>query len=350
MNNMNMMNMGLQPAKDLGWTDQMCADICMAVDAEAKRTKIAAQFLPRFEISMGEMGMSERGMGMNHVARRTIQHDAVASQTASRLSIEEVDELSILEIWSEFSLTDPQFKDEAMLKTAMTLAVVAANKLSRAEDLLIFQGRDGLKDPLFTNGTVGMRNAPLNDGKLEVSNSLRFDGLLEKVPESHRIPVGATQANRDPSINRYGENTFGAVAKGYSILQRSHYGRDALALPTNAFADTWAPLKTTLIMPADRIKGLVGDRFYSTSSLPNDFDGGNIPQGVLVALDGNTMDLVMTVPPTVEYLQKSADPTTGGTHLLRVFERFALRLKDPNSVVSLEFQKEETQEGTAPRF
>jgi len=278
----------------------------------------------------------------------------VASQTASRLSIEEADELSIFEIWSEFSLTDPQLKDEAMLKTAMTLAVVAANKLSRAEDLLIFQGRDGLKDPLFTNGTVCLRGTSLNQGQIRIANSLRFDGLLEKVPESHRIPVGATKAYPDPSINRYGENTFGAVALGYSKLQRSHYGRDALALPTNAFADTWAPLKTTLIMPADRIKGLVGERFYSTSSLPNDFDGGYIPRGVLVALDGNTMDLVMTVPPTVEYLQKSAESTTGektgGTHLLRVFERFALRLKDPNSVVSLEFQKEETEEGTAPRF
>jgi hypothetical protein len=29
---MNNMNMGLQPAKVLGWTDQMCADISMAVD------------------------------------------------------------------------------------------------------------------------------------------------------------------------------------------------------------------------------------------------------------------------------------------------------------------------------
>jgi len=67
MNNMNMMIMGLQPTKVLGWTDQMCADISMAVDAEAKRTKIAAQFLPRFEIAMGEMGMSDVGMGMNHV-------------------------------------------------------------------------------------------------------------------------------------------------------------------------------------------------------------------------------------------------------------------------------------------
>ena len=32
MNNMNMMIMGLQPTKVLGWTDHKCADISMAVD------------------------------------------------------------------------------------------------------------------------------------------------------------------------------------------------------------------------------------------------------------------------------------------------------------------------------
>jgi hypothetical protein len=315
----------------------------MAVDEEAKRTKIAAQFLPHFDIGTATGGTrAESTMNMNNMARRTIQSDKVVDQTAAELSIEEADERSILEIWTEFSLTDPQLKDEAALKTANTLAVVAANKLSRAQDLLIFQGKVGLKDPLFAKGTVSLRGVSFdNHGNPKTPDSLRFTGFLEAVPESQRISVFATHLHTDTTLNRYGENTFGAVARGYSILQRSHYGDDAVALPTNAFADTWAPLRGTLIMPADRIRGLVGDRFYSTSALPNDFDEEDstiIPRGVIVALRGNTMDLVVTVPPTVEYLQRSAENKTGGTHLLRVFERFALRLKDPNSVVSLDFQ------------
>ena len=42
----------LQQARELGWTENICTDIAMAVDAEAKRTKIAAQFVPHFEIDM----------------------------------------------------------------------------------------------------------------------------------------------------------------------------------------------------------------------------------------------------------------------------------------------------------
>ncbi|MGH2413199.1 MAG: hypothetical protein ACRDEA_05825, partial [Microcystaceae cyanobacterium] len=98
----------------------------------------------------------------------------------------------------------------------------------------------------------------------------------------------------------------------------------------------------TLIMPADRIKGLVGDRFYGTSTLPNDFDGSNssnksspVPQGLLVALDGNTMDLVMGMDATTAFMQVDGE----GLYRFRVFERFALRLKDPKAVVRLEFQK-----------
>lgn len=91
-------------------------------------------------------------------------------------------------------------------------------------------------------------------------------------------------------------------------------------------------------MPADRIKGLVADRFYSTSTLPNDFTGQratlNTPQGLLVALDGNTMDLVMDMDPITEFMQVDCD----GLYCFRVFERFALRLKDFKAVVRLEFQ------------
>ena len=330
----------LQEARELGWTENICTDIAMAVDAEAKRTKIAAQFVPHFEIDMSMAGSST---GMNNMARRTIQSDALADQTVSELSIAEVDEVSILEIWTEFSLTDPQFLDEAALKTANTLAVVAANKLSRAQDLLIFQGRVGLEDPLFKNGTVSLRGVSFDQqGTAIIPNSLRFTGFLEVVPSTQRILVFPTEADPDPSINRYGENTFGEVARAYSILQRSHYGRNAVALPTNAFADTFRPLRTTLIMPADRIKGLVDDRFYSTSALPNDFDSQThppiVPRGVVVAMDGNTFDLVETVPATVEYLQKSGETKNGGTHLLRVYQRFAFRLKDRQSVASLDFQ------------
>jgi hypothetical protein len=261
------------------------------------------------------------------------------------LTVNEEAETPLIEIWTDFALTKQQYNKEEHLMTAVTLAINAVNKLSRAEDLLIFQGTDGVADDLFQTQTVNLRGSQRNDSG-DIVSRITIVGLLPSAPTDQVIPVEPTEVDPDPSQNRYGENTFGGVARGYSILQRTHYGRDALVLPTNPFADTWAPLRTTLIMPADRIKGLVGDRFYSTSTLPNDFDSKakppTIPQGLLVALDGNTMDLVMGMDPTTAFMQIDGE----GLYRFRVYERFTLRLKDPQAVVRLEFQAGASTTGT----
>jgi uncharacterized linocin/CFP29 family protein len=306
----------MNPGQDkLEWSQSIWDNINKAVQEEAKRTKIAAQFLPPH---------------VTDVSDTTIPSDQVNLRTVPLLTVNEDDKTSLIEIWTEFALTKQQYDKEEHLMTAVTLAINAVNKLSRAEDLLIFQGSQGVTDDLFKTRTVNIR----------VSNLDKIVGLLPSAPANQVISVEPTEVNaNDPSQNRYGENTFGAVARGYSILQRTHYGRDALVLPTNPFADTWAPLRTTLIMPADRIKGLVGDRFYSTSTLPNQFTAPNqqptTPQGLLVALDGNTMDLVMGMDPTTAFMQIDGE----GLYRFRVFERFTLRLKDPQAVVRLEFQQ-----------
>lgn len=156
------------------------------------------------------------------------------------------------------------------------------------------------------------------------------------------MPTDDTLPN-DLTQSRYGENTFAAVAEGYSRLQdRGHYGPYALVLHDRIYADTYAPLKTTLIMPADRIKPLVtvkdnsmvSEMFYGTGTLPIlDPDKAKIPTGLLVSLGGNTMDLVIMTPPTVSQL-----PQEGTFHPFQVTEQFALRLKDTTAVIRFEFQ------------
>jgi uncharacterized linocin/CFP29 family protein len=311
----------MNPGQDkIDWSQKIWDNINKAVQEEAKRTKVAAQFLPPHVTDMSDT---------------TIPSDQVNAGTVPLLTVNEDDKTPLIEIWAEFALTKQQYDKEENLMTAVTLAINAVNKLSRAEDLLIFQGNDGVADALFQTQTVNLRGSNKNPKTGKIESRIHIVGLLPSAPTNQVIPVKPTEVDSDPSLNRYGENTYGAVARGYSILQRTHYGRNALVLPTNPFADTWAPLKTTLIMPADRIKGLVGDRFYSTSTLPNDFGETTEPQGLLVALDGNTMDLVMGIDPTTAFMQIDGE----GLYRFRVFERFTLRLKDPQAVVRLEFQK-----------
>jgi uncharacterized linocin/CFP29 family protein len=317
---MNGMNLGRDR---LAWSQEIWNSIDQAVHDECQRTKVAAKFLPLYPVGPDML---------------TVPSDAVDPQTFPLLTVNEAAVTPLLEMWVDFALTKQQYEDEEHLHTAVTLAINAANKLSRAEDLVIFQGDVGLSDTLFQSQTVNLRGAKRVENN--VVRPFPITGLLP-ADSDKIIPVEPTEPYLDPAQNRYGENTFGAVAMGYSLLQRTHYGRQALVLPTSVYADTYAPLRTTLIMPADRLKGLVEDRCYGTGALPDQFLAAThagsefVPRGVLAALDGNTMDLVVGMDTITQFTQVD----TWGLYLFRVFERFTLRLKDRTAVLQLEFRR-----------
>jgi uncharacterized linocin/CFP29 family protein len=209
--------------------------------------------------------------------------------------------------------------------TAVTLATRAANLLSQAEDLVIFQGQNAIRsNPLFQNGIVLSRGAPADTGLLDLAPG------APSLPAAQIIPVPAKSAGV------YGENTFAAVAKGYSVLQgNGQYGPYALVLQTDPYADIYAPLPTTLILTADRLMPLMTAGVYGTGTLPSN-PPPTVPQfyGVLISLGGNSGDLVVGLDATAAFMQQD----TNGSYRFRVLERFALRLKDITAVVRLEFQ------------
>jgi len=289
MNQMNQMSYGKEEPE---WTQEVWDRIDQAVHDEAQRTKVAAKFLPLY---------------MAVPSALIVPADTV-NVDSPPLTVDEALTTPIVENLVEFALTKQQYGREDGLMTAITLATRAANLLSQAEDLLLFQGDLGLQDPLFTSNLVRHQSGSAGGGLLSVDRSV-------SVPQ------------KTPGIDIWGENTFGAVATAYSILQdNGHYGPYALVLPTVPYADTYAPLATTLILTADRIKPLVTGGFYGTGTLP-DFTG------IMVSTGGNTMDLVIGKDATTQFEQKDAR----GRFLFRVYERFALRLKDKTAGVKLEF-------------
>jgi uncharacterized linocin/CFP29 family protein len=80
-------------------------------------------------------------------------------------------------------------------------------------------------------------------------------------------------------------------------------------------------------MPADRLRSLVTQGFFGTAALPDH-------SGLVLSLGGGTMDLVIGAEPTVTFLQVDGS----GMYHFRVFERLALRLKDPEALAALNFQ------------
>ena len=296
----NSINSGRQKLEQ--WRDrpQIWDRIDQAVHDEAQRIKIASKFIPLY----GPLGADVK----------QVPSDTIAPfQPNQPLEIIETDFTPMNEIWADFTLTQPQVMDADSQMAGVTLALRSTNILSQFFDLLVFQGNAAFNNPLFRNGRVFIRNQNVN-----------ITGLLsnQNIP---RIPVQPS-----PGQPTWGEETFNAVAQGYSDLQSiGHYGPYALVLHTVPYADTYRSLPTTLIYPALRIKPLVTAGFYGTGTLPPN-------TGVLVSLGGNTMDLAVGIDPTTEFVQEEA--LGGGRFRYRVYERFALRLKDDTGVVVLDFQ------------
>ncbi len=313
------------------WTPEMWQRIEQAVHDEHKLTQIAAKFLSIYPVQPDT---------------KTVSADTVkvtsTSQGSALLRINEREVVPLLEISLEVALTKQQVEDPGMM-AAMALAREGASHLARAEDALIFRGRDALKDEIFKSGIVQLRDATRNDNTVEFSEDIV--GLLTDLPDNQVIPVEPTETNAtDTALNRYGENTFSAAAKGFSRLQRAQYGRQALVLPTNFFADTFAAL-STLIMPENRIRGLVHEHYYGSSALLNEFgvEGTALPTGVLVAIDGDTADLVVGQDATIEYTTMDSS----GRHQFRLFERFVLRRKRKEAVAALQFLPEKLNQPAA---
>ncbi len=313
------MNDNLGRDKIQGWKDEWSM-IDKHVAKEHDLTSVATKFLtPPIP--------DKSGLG-------TVPADEVISGEDGILSIDESETRTVIEIAVQFRVRQNQAVDE---KIAVSLAIRAANLLARAEDLIIFQGIEAaLKDSLFTSKSV-----ILNSPKLGSRNN-NVDSFLSATCSTQVIEVLPVERNNiNPNLSIYGENIYAAVAQGYTLLQKHHYGRQVLILPSTIHADTYATRTTTLDIPAvtyARIQGLIGEHVYGTSTLPSFDDPAKIAKGILLALDGNTFDLIVQQDPiTAVVTQESSSKD----YIFQVFERFALRLKDPLAVVELHFLPQE---------
>jgi uncharacterized linocin/CFP29 family protein len=301
------------------WSKEIWDRIDRAVHAEMLRTRVAQKFLP-----------------IRPVLPRTtsVPFDSIELPTADSptYSVDEGATTRLNEYWVEFSLTPQQVDHESGdpmelgHSTAVTLATRAANILARAEDIVIFQGANGIAGSSLFNdkpAKVLNRGIPADSGLLDLA--LKGAAQPPILPDVEAIPVPLLDKTI-PGV--YGANTFQNVASAYAKLQKKgQYGPYALVLETIPYADTYAPVAAGLVITADRIKPLMTAGFYGSGTLL-------ASRGVLVSLGGNTMDLVVGLDATVAFMQQ--DPN--GNFRFRVVQRFALRLKDSSAVVRLEFE------------
>jgi len=269
----------------LAWSSELWSRLDRAIHAEVDRAGIAGKVLP-LHSSMPEA--------------TTVPADVIDPET---MTVRDDAVLPLVELSVEFSLTAQQVEREAELATAVTLASRASNLIAQAEDLLVFQGESAHDAGVFN--TVRRRGSSA-------------EGLVAAAPSA--VQVAAKNGD-------VGERIVQAVTRACADLQgRGQYGPYALVLRTEQYADASSPLENTLVMPADRLRPLVAQGFFATGAMPE-------ATGLVVSVGGGPIDLAVGVEPTVSFLQLDGN----GHYLFRVFERFALRLKDERSLVRLEF-------------
>jgi uncharacterized linocin/CFP29 family protein len=269
------MNLGREKLPE--WTPAIWARIDQAAVCEIDRASVAAQFLPK----VASLTPSVRTVPANRIL-----------VVRGELSIDQTEVLPLMEESQLFFLSKEQYYEEEAIGTAATLASRAANRLARAMDAAIFQGGPN-------------------------------PSLISVAAAQHTVTVRPL----NPAVpGVYGENVFAAVAEAYAFLQGLNlYGPYALVLPPEEYADAHAPLRTTLIMPADRIRPLMTAGFYASGTLPAN-------QGVMVSL-GGTVDVAIAVHGATAFTLVESDET----RRFRIYERFTVRIKVPESLVLLDF-------------
>lgn len=282
--------------ENLEWSRDTWDNIDRAVHDEAVRVEVARKFLPVYPTASDA---------------KTVPADTVDTQDPEILTIDEGAQLSIFEIFVGFALTQQQIDPEGDLSSTTTLAIQSANILGGATDDLIFRGDRALQDALFTSKRVGTRNSSF--GK----------GLLDLADKTIEVPLS------DPAQGSYGENIFAKVAEGYAdLVANNQNGPYALVFHTIPFAKAYEPLKTTLVTPAEAIKGLVTQRFYGSGTL-DPFTG------LLISIGGNTVDLVVGQDAITANMQVD----NRGLSQFRVYKRFILRPKVTKALIKFTFQK-----------
>jgi hypothetical protein len=233
------------------WSKEVWDRIDKAVHAEMMRTRVGQKFLP-----------------LRPVFPRTtsVPSDFIQAPSAANptFSVDEGDTSRLNEYWVEFSLTPQQVDHETgdMMElghsTAVTLATRAANILAQAEDIVIFQGANGIAtsrlfNPPAGGGAVGTppsvfnRGTPTDTGLLDLALAgAAAPPLLPPVQAVQVQPLAAA----NPGV--YGENTFTEVAAAYSLLQGAgQYGPYALALQTTPYVDMYVFVAVGLVITAD---------------------------------------------------------------------------------------------------
>jgi uncharacterized linocin/CFP29 family protein len=296
----------MDPAlENLGWTEEHWNRICSTVAEEAQKARTAAQLLP----SVGPEDASTVAVPNFTLGARNAPQPLQTWSPSLRFTVDSDPNLPLTKIAVNVPLRSHEVADPN-LTAALGMFRRAANYIARVEDALVFSGRPGHDLPPLT----GLGQIP---DVVRVTGNGPVDGLLQAY-SGNGTARQSTLIEAGPDL---GTSVFKAIIASINDLDAAgQLGPFACALSANLFAAICTPTNA-LVLPRDRILPFLQGPLLRASALLENY-------GVVLALSGNPIELVVASDISVRYLQTTEEPR----FVFRVSERVALRIKEHRSI------------------
>jgi uncharacterized linocin/CFP29 family protein len=304
----------------LQWTDEQWNKVRQVVYEEARRARVAGNVLPLY----GPLDPDAR-----YASKQLLS--GPDPQRGNWLKVEDRDTLRLITLRELVHLRGAQVADPD-LSSALLAFRRAANRIARREDELIFNGR-GRDDEVSTSppnpetSRSWQSNGEATPSADDLTSLPTHDWLVTPARKKIfvEIPAQAERAHihqTRPPRAEMGSALVIAVSKAIAELEKDyHLGPFACLLGHQYFFDVVSPADS-MVMPQDRILPfLQGGALLRTSVLDDE-------QGLVVALGGAPIDLVVATDISVGFLQATPE----ADFVFRVYEKIVLRIKEPEAI------------------
>jgi uncharacterized linocin/CFP29 family protein len=328
------------------WTDDQWARLRKIVSDEAQKARVAAQFLPLYGpvdasvVAVPNLSLSvKKGPPALGLARPT-----------SRMVVDSSPQVFLATISVLVPLATHEVAEAELLAAAVAFRRAAVT-VARIEDALIFNGQPGrglppvptfagwlAKMPQIYNVTGGSKWAGLVPAGVDADT----DPPLKNIPPRQSVPFTDPIAKEGALLaekRAWGEALVRSINTAVGELEgNGHSGPFACFLSPSAFEAVHTPTDA-LVLPRDRILPFLGgDYLRRSNTIPNGY-------GVIIALGGDPVEIVVASDISLQYLQRTPDPR----YLFRVSERIALRVKEWDAIAILHPGKESPSDADRKR-
>lgn len=302
--------------EQLQWSEDQWNRVRQVVYEEARRARVAGSVLPLFGPLDADATYARKEVLIPPGTRQTETGEVV-----NGFSVKDDESIKLVTLQTKVWLRGAQVADPE-LASALIAFRRAANVLARAEDIIIFHGQQSTNEgPAPDPAPPGI--SPLEPPSLwQLSGGQNSPGLVGAARERG----GAKGAPGPGAKIRDGNALVAAVSDAISSLERDfHLGPFACILDQKYFTIAQTPDPGSMVLPQDRILPFLGGGSLLRSSVLAD------NSGLVIALGGAPIDLVVATDISVNFLQVTLDPW----HVFRVHEKIALRLTQPDAVIAL---------------